>query len=207
MLTLSLLAGEASRAEDPKAKPVSEADIVKLIDLGVEEDAIIARINKGGVAFKPTEEVLARLKKAGASERVLRFLQGDKPLATAKHRTGVVLEVTDIKRTEDGLMQISWRYRNPKDQKVKVFSRITPGSSFSQADDVAYKTLERLYYTYQVSGRAFRSDIAKDTGGKVWCSSVREGIELKPKETSQVLWGKFHIPQGGQEDRSHLQRR
>lgn len=54
-----------------QGKPLAEADVVKLLELGIDEQAIVARIEKSGVAFAADAEVLDRLKTAGASDAVL----------------------------------------------------------------------------------------------------------------------------------------
>lgn len=56
-------------------KPLTEKDLTSLIELGIDDDAVVARIKKGGVEFKPDDAALGRLKKAGASDAVLKALQ------------------------------------------------------------------------------------------------------------------------------------
>jgi WD40 repeat protein len=79
ILALSLAVGLAfmgsSRAEDPKKRPLSEADVLALLNLGIDDDCIVARMKRGGIAFKADDALLARLKKAGASTEVLDALR------------------------------------------------------------------------------------------------------------------------------------
>lgn len=56
-------------------KPLDEKGIQALLDLGLEEDIVVARIEKGGVVFDVTDDVLTRLKGLGASEAVLAAVQ------------------------------------------------------------------------------------------------------------------------------------
>jgi len=61
-------------AQQPAVKPLpplSEAKIVDLIDNGIEEEAIVTRIRKGGIAFVLDPAAIARLEKAGASSGVI----------------------------------------------------------------------------------------------------------------------------------------
>ncbi|MFN0018871.1 MAG: hypothetical protein ACKVP0_11475 [Pirellulaceae bacterium] len=51
-------------------EPLTEADVTALINLKIDDAAILARIEKGGLAFESTSEIVDRLKKAGASETV-----------------------------------------------------------------------------------------------------------------------------------------
>ena len=62
-------AGGAADAAD--AKPLSEVDVLKLVELKIPDEVIAKRVAEGGVDFPTGEAILARLKKAGASEAVL----------------------------------------------------------------------------------------------------------------------------------------
>jgi WD40 repeat protein len=80
----ALLALGLARAEDPspaKAKPLTEAEVLRLIELQKEEAAILARLENAGVDFKVDAALLERLKKAGASDAVLAALGKGKPSA------------------------------------------------------------------------------------------------------------------------------
>lgn len=61
-------------------KPLAEKSIIELIELQIDEDAVLARIKKAGLAFAPDEAALQRLAEAGASEPVLQAIRdaGDK---------------------------------------------------------------------------------------------------------------------------------
>lgn len=61
-------------------KPLAEKSIIELIELQIDEDAILARIKKAGLAFTADEAALKRLSEAGASEAVLQAIRdaGDK---------------------------------------------------------------------------------------------------------------------------------
>jgi HEAT repeat protein len=78
LLAIVLLAGLPVHglSEAPsKPRPLSEADVLKLIELQRQAKAILARLNKAGVDFKVDDEVIERLRKAGASEKVLAALR------------------------------------------------------------------------------------------------------------------------------------
>ena len=62
-LLLPLLA--LARADIPK--PLTETDLVKLIELQIDDQAVVARLEKGGVSFKVDAAAVGRLEKAGAS--------------------------------------------------------------------------------------------------------------------------------------------
>lgn len=63
---LLLTAGDSFAAE-----PLTEANLVKLIELELGDEAVIGKIRKDGLGFKVSEETLGRLKKAGASDELL----------------------------------------------------------------------------------------------------------------------------------------
>jgi hypothetical protein len=68
----------AARADDQpaaKAKPLTEAEVLRLIELQKEEGAILARLDKAGVGFPVDDALIGRLKQAGASEAVLAALR------------------------------------------------------------------------------------------------------------------------------------
>ena len=52
-------------------KKLAEKDIASLIELGIDDAAIVSRIEKGGLAFEPDDAAVARLREAGASDDVL----------------------------------------------------------------------------------------------------------------------------------------
>ncbi|HUQ69748.1 MAG TPA: hypothetical protein VM165_09505, partial [Planctomycetaceae bacterium] len=72
-------------AADP---PLDEEAIVSLIELQIDDEAIIARVKKAGLAFAPDDAALERLTDAGASEAVIQALRkagaANKPKAEGK---------------------------------------------------------------------------------------------------------------------------
>jgi len=77
VLTLGLIlsAGLLIAAQPASAKPLSEADLVKLVELGIDGPVIVAKVKKDGIAFNVDEAVLNRLKAGGASREVLESVQ------------------------------------------------------------------------------------------------------------------------------------
>lgn len=68
LLALPLLAGGWASAGE--GKKLGEADLFKLVELKLDEKAVIAKVEQG-LDFGVDDDLLARLKKAGASEAVL----------------------------------------------------------------------------------------------------------------------------------------
>ena len=56
---------------DTKKSPISEADLLKLIGLKIDDDAVVKRINDAGVDFPAADAIFKRLQTAGASDEVL----------------------------------------------------------------------------------------------------------------------------------------
>jgi hypothetical protein len=71
VMATAALAAPASLRAATRPRPLSEADVLKLIELHRQTGNILARLNKAGVDFKVDDEVIERLRKAGASEKVL----------------------------------------------------------------------------------------------------------------------------------------
>src|SRR5262245_8749540 len=70
LLSMLLLFGLAiSRAS--AAQPLSEGDIVKLIELQIDDAVIIGKIKKEGTGFPVTDALIEKLRDAGASDKVL----------------------------------------------------------------------------------------------------------------------------------------
>jgi len=69
MTMIGLVVLAVAWAQAPRL--LGEGDLIKLLDLQVDDAAILKRIQKGGIDFTVDEATLDRLKKAGASEGVL----------------------------------------------------------------------------------------------------------------------------------------
>jgi len=66
-------------------KPLGEKDLLSLIQLQIDDAAIVAKLQKGGVSFVSDDATLGRLKAAGASEAVVKAVQA---AASAKPSSG-----------------------------------------------------------------------------------------------------------------------
>jgi Mg-chelatase subunit ChlD len=71
LLVLGLAALAPARAQAPGSKPLSEADVLKLVELGLDDEVIVARLGRAGLSFAADDAAVERLKKAGASAAVL----------------------------------------------------------------------------------------------------------------------------------------
>jgi Mg-chelatase subunit ChlD len=72
-------------------KRLTERDIVNLVEIGIDDTAIVSRIEKVGLAFEPDDAAVARLKQAAASDAVLDAVQA---AFKSKRPTGIEQAVT-----------------------------------------------------------------------------------------------------------------
>jgi HEAT repeat protein len=69
-LVLGCWLGLAGLAGADGAKPLSEADFLKLAELRLDDDMVVDMVAKRGLSFTPDEDALERLKKGGVSAAV-----------------------------------------------------------------------------------------------------------------------------------------
>jgi hypothetical protein len=70
-LAVLVLVAAGSSLLAQAGKPLGEADLVRLIELKIDDDVIVTRINKLGVSFAADAGAVERLKKAGAADVVV----------------------------------------------------------------------------------------------------------------------------------------
>lgn len=90
-------------------KPLAEQDIIDLVRMGIDADAIVARITKGGIGFEANDEALGRLKAANAPDAVLQAVQtaGQKSAAAPADAITYdqVLQLLGMGIGEDAILQ------------------------------------------------------------------------------------------------------
>jgi hypothetical protein len=100
LLQITLLCSlTVSRAH--AARPLSEDDIIKLIELQIDDSAIIGKIKKEGAAFPVTDAALEKLKDAGASEKVLNALREWGKPKSSPATGGKVVSYADVVKLLD----------------------------------------------------------------------------------------------------------
>ena len=72
------------RGQPATAAPLTEADVQKLLDLGMDNQTIATSIHENGIAFRFDSRALDRFKTAGASKEVLDALRRRTPV---RHRS------------------------------------------------------------------------------------------------------------------------
>src|SRR5689334_4641292 len=107
-LVIFVLFASATLAFAQAPKPLQEADLVKLINLGIGDDAIVAKMAKDGLAGKADDGMVERLRQAGASETVIKAVQqaGEtKPPAKPTITYQQVLELLQLGIDEDAILK------------------------------------------------------------------------------------------------------
>ena len=109
VLILTLVAVEFSRGQAP-SKPVGEQDLTSLLSLGLDDETIIARIKKSGLAFEVSDPLLQKLKTAGASDAVVKAVQDAakaKPAVPAQNAVTYeqVLQMLTLGIDEEGILK------------------------------------------------------------------------------------------------------
>jgi hypothetical protein len=115
---------------------------------------------------------------------------GDKPLGTANHSKGLVVEVTGMKFDDaKKLVTITWRYSNPTRQSITL---VAPTPRFRGTTGRPNERFLEAVYFLETD---YRKSIVKDTGDKLWCTDIgREGVVVKPGAQVE-FWAKFETPE------------
>jgi hypothetical protein len=123
----------------------------------------------------------------------------DKPdgvIASGKHqKDGVTLEITDLARTDDGFLKVSFRFRNANDKKVELYGG---GPALASAD--GFKLMNTLNYVDPKTRLIY--GIVRDNNGKgvpvsskVWA----DGITAPANGVTPTYWAKLAGPDDGVE--------
>ena len=103
------------------------------------------------------------------------------PLGSGKLQNGLAIDVMDLKLTSDSYMKVSFRIRNPTQQRI---SYDINGFSFPNA----------MYYVEE--GGKFKFTVVKDTQGEFFWGRVNKRLNLGAGETFET-WAKFGQPHKG----------
>jgi hypothetical protein len=120
----------------------------------------------------------------------------DKPagvIASGKHeKDGVTLEITDLARTDDGFLKVSFRFRNATDKKVALYD-----GGPAAASTTGLKLMKTLYYVDTDTKVIYRTVVESDTGfpasSKVWS----KGVTAPANDVTPTYWAKLSGPDEG----------
>jgi hypothetical protein len=120
----------------------------------------------------------------------------DKPLATARLESGLILEVVEIKRDEHEQVRISWRYRNPTDKPIELLEK---SPVIGAGPKTAY--LKNTYYEVGKleTGEGYRVPIVT-TVKRNWIAKdlPKAAVVVGPKQQWE-FWACFYLPKGDDE--------
>jgi hypothetical protein len=121
--------------------------------------------------------------------------ESDKPLATAEHETGLVVEVVEVKRDEHEMLLIRWRYRNPTDKPIELLAK-------SPVIGAGPKTAF-LNNTYYIEGKldsaeAFRVSIVRTADKKSYrAKELPKAAVVVGANKDWEFWAYFELPHKG----------
>ncbi|MDZ4689619.1 MAG: VWA domain-containing protein [Planctomycetaceae bacterium] len=95
VVSVVLLGTLALATVSAQEKSLGLADLISLIELQIDDDAIVAKLKKGGLAAALDDAALAKLKAAGASEALLKAVQ-DAAKTRKPAATGAAITFPDI---------------------------------------------------------------------------------------------------------------
>jgi hypothetical protein len=123
----------------------------------------------------------------------------DKPLATARHARGLIVEVLEVQPDKNKpLLTIRWRYRNRTEKPITVLAY--SGPAMVPGGRPLEKFIRETYFLKAGDRTVYRYSIAKDTGSKYWATPLigRDPVVVKPAETVE-FWAKFAMPKSATE--------
>jgi hypothetical protein len=128
-----------------------------------------------------------------------RAQEGDKPLATAEHESGVTVEVLEVRPDNNEMLTIRWRYRNATDKTVELIAATPPFRGTNPPPNRAEGFYRAVYYVegkLETAG-AFKHGIVFEKGRKrLYAKDLgKQAVKLRPKQQFEV-WAKFSLPRG-----------
>jgi hypothetical protein len=181
----------ASAGDDTKPKqPLTEEALLKLSKTDIEAEIIVAVVKTRGIAFKSDAATIKRLRTAGVSDAVLAVLKpadddvkaSDGPLGSGNFQKGLVIDVTDVKRTSDDLLKVSFRVRNPTKDRI---THTISGVYF----------VPEMYYV-ELGGDSKKYMVVRDGAGNYEASKVPGTVTIEPRGSVEY-WAKFSLPEKG----------
>jgi hypothetical protein len=130
--------------------------------------------------------IMTRLNQIASLAMVLAITFGaraadDKPLGTGKFQKDLVIDVMELKPTSDGFLKVSFRIRNPSQERLTCSIN-------------AFTFPNSMYYIEE--GGKFKFTVIKDDKGEFLWGRVNKDITLGPDETFET-WAKFGQPHKG----------
>ena len=128
--------------------------------------------------------------------------EAGKPLATAEHESGLVVEVLEVRPDNNEMLTVRWRYRNTTGKTVELIARTPPFRGTNPPANTAEGFYRAAYYVEGkletaeafkhtvVAEKRTRKPYAKDLG--------KNAVKLRPNQQFEV-WAKFSLPRNRSE--------
>jgi hypothetical protein len=128
--------------------------------------------------------------------------EGGKPLATAQHESGLVVEVLEVRPDNNEMLTVRWRYRNPTDRPVELLAATPRFQGTSSPPNTAAKFYAATYYVEGKlqTAQAFKHTIVFEKGTKrLYAKDLgKQAVKLRPGQQFEV-WAKFSLPTAASE--------
>src|SRR5262249_53746461 len=82
LLAIGLVAAGSSLADEPKEKPLTNQDVIKMLENKIPDSVILGQIEAGHAKFDTSTDAIILLNKKGASENLLNTMLKSKPAPT-----------------------------------------------------------------------------------------------------------------------------
>jgi predicted Ser/Thr protein kinase len=112
-------------------------------------------------------------------------------LATEKHKSGLLVEVTRLQRTSDGYLMIRWRYRNPTDEAIPLFrARLATLGGGDGSGNPGSDMLRALYF---IADRK-KHEVVRDDRGHLLAYEFTSDSSTVKEKSELEMWAKFPPP-------------
>jgi hypothetical protein len=116
----------------------------------------------------------------------------DKPLATAKHDKGLIVEVLEIKRDDHEQLYIRWRYKNPSDKSIELLPKSPPigaGPKTAFLKSINYESGKID------TDKAYRIPVVNTVKGNNWrAKDLPKGAVVIGPNMEYEFWAYFYLP-------------
>ena len=126
-----------------------------------------------------------------------------KPMATAKHPTGLVVEVLSVAVDDtQGKLKVTWRYVNPTKKAIRIVDARGPFVEKNPPDAAYWKVVNVM--SGNLDAKAYRHPVLSTKAGDRDATDIRaKGIEVPP-DASYEMYARFAKPDPGTK-KIHLQ--
>jgi hypothetical protein len=121
----------------------------------------------------------------------------DKPLATAEHESGLIVEVLEVRADNNEMLTIRWRYRNPTKGTIELIAATPRFVPTNPPPNTAAGFYRGVYYVEGKleTAQAFKHSIVFEKGTKkLYAKDLgKQAVKLRPNQQFEV-WAKFSLP-------------